>query len=411
MAAEKKISFFPLFFTVFIDLVGLGIIIPILAPLFLNPHSGILAITTAQNIRTILLGLLIATYPLAQFFGAPILGALADTHGRKKLLLISLAGTLLGYIVFAVGIMTQSIWLLFAARALDGFTGGNISIVYSSIADISDEKTKARNFGLIGMAFGLGFVLGPYIGGKLADPSIVSWFSFSTPFWFAAFLALINIALVVFRVVETLQVRRARKASVTTGMRNIYHAFSSPKLRTLFVVVFLFTFGFNFFTQFFQVYLIQKFQFTQSNIGDLFAYVGLWIAIGQGAISRPISKKFSSTRILSVSLLLLGIALPVLLLPTRAWGLLIVLPFIAIFNGLTQPNTASLVSNTASAESQGEILGMNQSVQSLGQAIPPILAGFIVSIDKTLPITVAGISTLLAWVVFMVFYVRKQKAK
>ena len=136
---------------------------------------------------------------MAQFFGAPILGAMSDRFGRKKILILSLVGTCIGYLFFGAGIAAASLITLFISRAIDGFTGGNISIALSAIADISDPKEKAKNFGLIGMAFGLGFILGPYIGGKLADPSVVGWFTHSTPFWFAAALTFLNIILVTFR--------------------------------------------------------------------------------------------------------------------------------------------------------------------------------------------------------------------
>lgn len=400
---------FPLFFTVFLDLLGIGIIIPIIAPLLLNPFSGVLPTATSEDMRTIILGFLIAAYPLAQFFGAPILGALADRHGRKRVLILSLIGTLIGYVIFAYGVMSENIWLLFASRALDGFTGGNISIVQSAIADISDEKTKAKNFGLIGMAFGVGFVVGPYVGGKLADPHIVSWFSFSTPFWCAALLTAVNIALVVWRVSETVRERRERPVSLFTGVRNVSRAFTLPRLRVLFLTMFLFAFGFNFFTQFFQVYLIQQFQMTQSQIGDVFAYIGIWIAIAQGGITRPVSMRFNQQQILRWSLILLACALPTLLIPQESWGLLIVLPFVAVFNGLAQPNATSLISNAADAQSQGEILGINQSIQAIAQAIPPILAGFIVNIHSYLPITISGISIFFAWVIFVAWYSRSQK--
>ena len=147
--------------------------------------------------------MLIASYPLAQFFGAPILGALSDKHGRKKIILISLIGTFFGYLLFAYGIITKNVTLLFASRMLDGFTGGNISTIMSAIADVSTVKDKTKNFGMIGMAFGLGIILGPFIGGNLADPNNVSWFNHSTPFWFAALICLFNIALVVFNFKET----------------------------------------------------------------------------------------------------------------------------------------------------------------------------------------------------------------
>ena len=178
--SERKLLI-PVFLTVFIDLLGATIVLPILAPLFLDFQHGIMPMAVQAGTdmaavtreRTILFGLLIASFPLAQFFGAPLLGTWADRVGRKKVLSISLLGTLIGYILFALGIHYKLVWLLFFARILDGFTGGNISIAFSAISDVSTPESKTRNFGLIGMAFGLGFIIGPYIGGKLADPGVV----------------------------------------------------------------------------------------------------------------------------------------------------------------------------------------------------------------------------------------------
>lgn len=364
---KRTLSLGTIFFTVFLDLVGLGIVIPIFAPLFLSHASAVLPTATPDNIRSIILGILLASYPLAQFFGAPLLGGWSDRVGRKKALIVSLIGTVIGYIIFAAGIELGNIYLLFAGRIMDGFTGGNISIAMSAIADQSDEKSKARNFGLIGMAFGLGFILGPFIGGKLADPTIVSWFTNATPFWFAAILSTVNILLVIWRFKETLHTSVRREMSLLTGFHNIAKAFTIPNLRTMFIVVFFLTLGFNFFTQFFQVFLYDKFSFTQSGIGDLFAYIGIWIALAQGFIIRPLSRRFSPTQIFSYSALMLGIALSVLLLPDKAVYLYMVLPFVAVANGLTQPNMTAIISGLSTKESQGEVLGINQSIQSLGQ--------------------------------------------
>ncbi len=402
----------PLLMTVFIDLLGIGIAIPILAPLLLNPSVGILASDIAFRDRAILYGFLIASYPIAQFFGAPLLGALADRHGRKKLLLISLGGTFVGYILFAIGIIQKNIELLFISRILDGFTGGNISIAMSSISDVStDEKSKTKNFGLIGMVFGLGFIIGPYVGGKLADHTLVSWFNYATPFWFTSILTIVNIVLVLFLFKETLRTSIRTPISLTTGIKNVARAFYLPHLRVVFIVIFLLGFGFNFFTQFFQVYLVKKFSFTESSIGDMFAYIGLWIAFAQGGVARPFSKKFNPSQILNSSIFLLGLVFLVLLVPSRSIGLYIILPFIAILQGLIQPNSTTIVSSLASKDSQGEILGINQSVVSLAQAIPPIVSGYIVSININLPMIVASLSTLLAGLVFVSFFSRKKKEK
>ena len=409
---NKKFTILPIFFTVFLDLLGLGIVIPILPAVLLDPRSAVLPFSYDFSTRTLIYGFLIASYPLAQFFGAPILGTLVDQKGRKKLLTVSLLGTLIGYILFALGIIYNDIYLLFIGRILDGFTGGNISIAQSAIADISTPETKSRNFGLIGMAFGLGFIIGPYIGGKLADPSIVSWFTYATPFWLSVILTSINILLVLLYFPETLvNATKAAKVSAFTGFKNIKKAFTYKDLRTMFLVGFLLTVGFNFFTQFFQVFLIGKFQFNQSKIGDLFAYMGLWIAVTQGAILRPLSKKFKPMNILSVSIILLALTFPLLLIPTKAMWIYVIIPFIAIFQGLTQPNSTAIISNLADKAKQGEILGINQSIMSLAQAIPPIIAGFITSISLNLPTIFAAGSTLIAWLIFKVFFIKQQKLK
>jgi DHA1 family tetracycline resistance protein-like MFS transporter len=288
----KRYALFSVFFTVFLDLLGLGTIIPVLPAVLFDPFGGILPISYSYSWRLFLYGLLAASYPIAQFFGAPILGSLADNKGRKKLLLLSLLGTLCGYIIFTVGILEGKVYLLFIGRIIDGFTGGNISIAQAVIADISDEKTKVRNFGFIGMAFGMGFVIGPYIGGKLSDPDIVEWFTYATPFELSIILTIINIVLVVLSFPETLPIKRAVRVSFFSGFDNIRRAFGYRELRTMFLVIFLLNMGHNFFTKFLQVFLMTKFDYTQSGIGDFYGYMGLWIALSQGVILRPLSRRY-----------------------------------------------------------------------------------------------------------------------
>jgi len=401
---KKKLTILPIFFTVFIDLLGLGIIIPILPAVILNPMANILPMSYDFSLRTIIYGFLIASYPIMQFFGAPILGVLADQKGRKKILTLSLIGTLIGYMLFAIGILAGNIWLLFIGRMIDGFTGGNISIAQSAIADISDKTNRAKNFGIIGMAFGLGFVIGPFIGGKLSDPTIVSWFSFDTPFWLAAILTILNLLLVAYFFPETLKNKKEGRIDLLAGFKNIRKAIHNERLRTIFIVIFLLTIGFNFFTQFFQVFLIGKFQFNQSQIGDLFAYMGLWIAITQGAFLRPLSKRFAPEEIMSYSIVLLALVFPLLLLPKESIWIYAIIPFIAIFQGLTQPNGTAIVSSLSDDSSQGEILGMNQSIVSLAQAIPPIAAGFLTGISLNLPTLFAAGTTFIAWIVFITVF-------
>ncbi len=398
----NKNSILPIFLVVFIDLLGVGILIPVMAPLFMDPSHGFLGNAT-QSTRAVMLGFLLGSYALAQFFGAPILGGLSDRLGRRKVLMLSIFGSLVGYILFGIGILTRNIPLIFASRLLDGFTGGNIAVAMSAISDISDEKSKAKNFGLVGMAFGFGFIIGPFIGGKLADSSISSWFNSATPFWFAAGLCALNLLMLYIYFKETLHTKVNTPISALTGFKNLAKAMSMKNVRLMFLVVFLYAFGFNFFTQFFQVLLVEKFGFTASRIGDLFAYVGLWIIFTQGILIRPIAKRFAPPQVMQVSLLGLSIALFLILIPTKAYMLLFVLPMVSVFNGLTFPNSTSIISGLAGRESQGEIMGINQSIQAIAMAIPPIISGFIYTIHQSTPIIVGGLSVLLAWIAFQAF--------
>ncbi|MCX6771949.1 MAG: MFS transporter [Candidatus Micrarchaeota archaeon] len=408
---EKTQSMLPIILVVFIDLLGLGLAIPILAPMFFDVQHGVLPAGFSTEMRGILLGLIIAIYPLAQFFGAPIIGALSDHKGRKPVLLISLSGTLLGYLVFAAGVLIGNVPMLYIGRMIAGFTGGNLATAYSAIADISDEKSKTKNFGLVGMAYGVGFIIGPYVGGVLSDPSVVSWFNFSTPFLAAALLAVINLFMVYFRFEETLKTRVHTPVTPWMGFANLKKAAILPKLRTMFIVIFLYMFGYTMYTQFLSVYLIERFAFSTSHIGDIYAFIGLCIALTQGLVTRPVSRWFSSEQVLQVSFLGLSIAVGAVLLATDASHVYFFIPFVALFAGLTYPNTTTIVSNLAGRESQGEIMGISQSVQAAAQAIPPIIAGVIISIGVTLPILCASAIIFCAWAGFMLAMHYKQREK
>lgn len=405
----------PLFivvFTIFLDALGFAILFPIMPELLADPASEFSLLPKDASIQTgyVLLGLILSLFPLMQFFSTSILGQLSDSVGRKKILILTIFGTSFSYVIFATGILLRSIPMLFVARTLAGITSGNISVASASIADLTKPEDRAKNFGLIGAAFGTGFILGPFIGGKLSDPSIVSWFNPSIPFWFSAIVSLINVFFVYKFFKETNKFTvMYPKINWARSIHNILKVFEMKNLRLLYLTNFLFFSGFTFFVTFMSVFLIERFNFSQGNIGDFFSYIGLWIAFTQAVITRQMAKYFSEKAILRFSLIGAGTAIGLMFFTGAWWQLYILAPMFAICNGLSIANMAGLISRSADQKIQGEILGINSSVQALGQLLPPILAGLIASsISSQAPIITASVIMIMAGSVFLLFY-RPQK--
>jgi MFS transporter, DHA1 family, tetracycline resistance protein len=406
---KKNRTLFVIFFTNLLNSIGVSIIIPVVALLFIDDKNAVFGHAFTVETKYFVLGLLKAAYPIAQFIGAPILGALSDRMGRKPVLIYSIAGSVTGYILIIAGIMYQDIGLVFIGRITDGLTGGNISVIYSAVADISDSKQKPKNFGLIGMAFGFGFIIGPFLGGICSDPEIVPWFDFSTPFILAALLTLINLLLVLLWFPETYKGDASVKIRWHKTFKGLFEAFKTPLISMLLFVLFLFFLGFTFYTQFFDVFLIRKFSFGQLEIGNIYTYIGFWIVISQGLVTRIMAHYFAAQKIVAWSLLFLAVFMFSLLLPDKVIILLFLLPMVSMMHGLTMPNLVSIISDSAGKELQGRILGIVQSLQSLGFAISPILAGFLIAYDLNLPIILASLLIFFAFLSYLISLQQKQK--
>ena len=398
------------FITVLIDMLGIGILIPVVPQLFTNPQSPHYLLTGTGYAESgyFLVGLMIALYAIGMFFSAPIFGELSDRYGRKKMLSLALVGGAVSYALFAVGIVIQSIPLMFFARITGGLSAGNIGIAQAVIADITPHAQRAARFGLIGAAFGIGFILGPSLGGILSDPNGLGVFGAATPFWFSAFLSGVNVLWVFLILPETnkhIQMS-LKKLSLLRSFTNIASAMRPSSRRALFGVIFLFQSGFSFYTSFLGVLLVYRFAMNEVDIGTYFSFVGIFIVLTQAFVTRPVTARFSEKQILSFSIPAASVCIALIALIHTPLLLYVIAPFFAVSVGLTMANLTASVSRRAGDTIQGEVLGMNSSINALAQALPPLLGGVVAAL-ATPAVTILVGATFIAFSAYSYKHVKE----
>src|SRR5436190_21320158 len=355
-----------IFTTVFIDLVGFGIVIPVL-PFY--------AESTSFNATPRTIGLLFASYSIMQLIFSPILGRLSDKYGRRPVLLLSIIGTGIGFLVLG---FATTIFMLFAGRILDGITGGNISTAQAYIADITTKENRAKGMGLIGAAFGLGFIFGPAIGG------ILSRWGIHVPFFFAAALCFANAALLYFTLPETVTANHpAKNLAGSRSFRQLFRSLRQPRLAFVLVIYFLFVVAFSIMTTSFSLYTMFRFGYDAQHTGYVFAYVGLIAVVIQGGLIGRLVKRFGELPLVIVGALCFAISLfAVPFVSPAAGGLAALLVGGGVFsmgNSLATPALTSLASKSVGAAEQGVVLGVTQSAASLARAVGPTLAAVLIS--------------------------------
>lgn len=366
---EEKFFTTPLiliFATVFIDLIGFGMVIPIL-PYYAN--------TPPFNATPLGIGFLVASYSMMQFFFSPVLGRLSDKYGRRPILFASLLGSAAGYFVLGAA---NTLLLVFAGRIIAGITGGNIAAAQAYIADVTSKKNRARGMGLFGAAFGLGFILGPAIAG------ILSKYGVHVPFYFAAVMSLINGVALYFILPESLKPGFRPVGSTSKNrLLELFDSLRHKEFREINIVYFLLITSFSIMTYAFVLYTAFRFGYTPEQNGYLFAYVGAVSIIGQGLLFGRLVNKFGEAPLVVIGCILMVLSLfAVPLVGPNSGGLIGLLvgsAFLSFGNALASPGLNSLASKTANEHEQGRTMGIMQSSASLARAIGPIIGGFLLN--------------------------------
>ena len=352
----------PLIFgIIFVDLIGFGIVIPVL-PLYAERFGA----------SPLVIGLLLGVYSAMQCLFAPILGKLSDRIGRRPVLLVSVIGTSIGFLIMGVA---NSLWLLFVARIIDGVTGGNISTAQAYIADVTPPEQRSRGMGLIGAAFGLGFIFGPAIGGLLSRVSL------SAPFLFAAALAAANAIAMSWLLPESLPAERRNQASERTSLSDFLQQTNRRPLGIILAAYCFTTISFSLLTATYALFTERRFGYTAAQNGYIFAGQGLLGAIIQGGLMGWLVKTFGDKRLVILGTAALAASLFLLPVSTTTVSLLLVTTAVAIGHSLVLAPLSGLASKSVSQDAQGRVLGMMQSAASVARIVGPVLGGWLLNHD------------------------------
>jgi DHA1 family tetracycline resistance protein-like MFS transporter len=362
----RKSPLIPIFLIVSVDVLGLTIILPLLP--FYAEHFGA---------SPAVVGLLVSSYAFCQLIAGPLLGRISDRVGRRPLLLVSQMGTFIGFLILAYA---NALWMVFLSRIIDGLTAGNLSLAQAYISDVTKPEERAKSFALIGIAFGMGFLIGPGISGFLAQ------FSFQYPIFVAAALSFTSILCTYF-LLPSSKPEHAEEAAgrrlTIFDWRNYLRYFREPALAHLLWQFFAFAFAFSTFMSGFALFAERRFtwnghKFGPREVGYVYAYVGFLGIVLQGGLIGRLVKKMGEEALIRAGFLIGAIGMAALAFTYGIPLLLVVSALASIGLGVLRPAITSLITQKAPSSEQGTVLGLNQSLNSISQIVAPFLGGLLI---------------------------------
>lgn len=390
----KKIA--PCFYAIIIDALGFGLVYPVMAAIFTSHNSPVLGPHSTAAEQNFLLGISYLLYPLFMFFGSSFMGDLSDNWGRKKVITLCMAGITVSFAFMAFGVVASSITLLFLGRALSGLMAGSQAIAQASIADLSTPDNKAKNIGLISLSYSFGTILGPLLGGVLADHQISVHFNFSTPFWVSAVLALLAFLWLLFGFKDTSKVTNKKKVSLLRPILIFIEAFQHKSVRLLVFVYLLMQIGWGTYFQFLIVHMRHAYHYSNWQMGAVQGLFGIGFGIGILVGIPYLTKRMSTHKAALLTLLITGLCelLSAFIHPEIAQWILAIL--VACFDMIAFSMMLTLFSDAVSESQQGWVMGITGSVMSVAWVISGFGSNLLSITTTSVLIGVGGVFLLLS---------------
>ncbi|HVV68438.1 MAG TPA: MFS transporter [Gammaproteobacteria bacterium] len=396
--------------TLLLDFIGLFMVIPIFAPLLLDPHSPMLPTQAPIGLRTTLIGLLIASYGFGQLWGGPVLGELSDQLGRKKVIIWGVACLVGANILGVLSLFMNNLVLLFLCRFGTGFASGNGSVIFAAVTHSNrDEKQRGLQLGYLAGACSIGAVLGPVVGAGLSAIHGLPWPSKATPFLFMSIAFAVNI----FMLIRGYQDRghyERRPFNLFTGFKNIFECFTIQPLPLLLLSYFLFVLSTETIFAGLPIFAVRKFQVSSAWLGVLFAMGSLCSALSSLVINRKLSEHYSSNQIVLLCLSILCIAFFLFLLPRHPGGLFIPYALVGFTCVLVWAHYNSIFGGVVAKNIQGKVIGVAQSLLSLSILIGPPIMGGLMAVHQEIVVYISGCSSISALVCFSIWVKQQQRS-
>lgn len=394
-------KFLLILFIGFVDYLGIGLVYPIFAVMFFDVADPIFAPETSSAFRGAMLGILMGLTPLSAFVFAPLLGSFSDGYGRKKALLYGMGSGCVGYCLAVIAILCHSLWLLFVFRILVGITEASAAVAQAAIADISSEDNKARRFSLFSSSAGLGFTVGPFVGGTLAEIGTSIGFGYSLPFCIAGLSCLMNVILVRFLFPDGNMLRKTVSFKLGACLTSLRKVLLWKHLTWLFAACFCLSFAWAFFNEFMPVLLQSRFNFSLNAIGNYFAWGGIWYSVSSGLLTGPLLSRFSSERLIIIALVGCAACMSVFSMIENPQYIWLTLPVLMFFLATAFPTLASVVSNRTDNETQGEVLGVYYSIQGFAMGLSPMFVGSLIGAYPSLTGWGSAFMMVIACLIFL----------